>query len=212
MEYKFKEQDIAKATGECDDSSPCKPELVPTKDDEGNINFALLEAATPNADSLIGDGAWCPGRHCVEYLNDGFYNNCRSWISNTSPGTEAWAEIDLGDVYRIKKVAFGSDRCENYMDRAATKFSILVAKEYNEDSSATTWERVFDYDDTGNPIHTTTLFEFNPIEARYVRISVLDGVPGQVRIDEIEIYGTALTGTAVYPQGKLTTTWGQMKK
>ncbi|HIE29572.1 TPA: hypothetical protein EYP66_20065 [Candidatus Poribacteria bacterium] len=140
--YKFKEQDLAKATEECDDPSPCKPELVPTKDDEGNINFALLEDAKPNADSLIGDGGWCPRRHCTEYLNEGFYNNCRSWISATSPGTEAWAEIDLGDVYLIKKVAFGSDRCENYKDRAATKFSILIAKEYNEDSNADTWKKI----------------------------------------------------------------------
>lgn len=207
-EYKFKEQDIAKATAECADPSPCKPELVPTKDDEGNVNLALLEAAKPNADSTIA--GWCPARHCLEFLNDGFYNNCRSWITN-SGGPEAWAEIDLGAVYVVKKVAFGSDHCGNYKDRAAKKFRILTATQYDKDSGAATWKELFAYDKADSPINQTNTFKVKESEAGYVRISVLNGAAG-VRIDEIEVYGTALTGTAVFPQGKLTTAWGQIKK
>ena len=207
VDYQFKEQDIAKATEECDDGSPCKPELVPTQDDEGNINLALLEDAKPNADSVIA--GWCPQRHCTEYLNDGFFNNCRSWITN-SPGPEAWAEVDLGDVYLVKKVGIGSDHCGNYQDRFAQDFKILVATEYNEDSNAGTWKEVYD-NKNGDEVHETVYFEFQETEGRYVRIFVVTG-GGGVRIDEIEIYGTALTETAVYPQGKLTTTWGQIKK
>jgi len=206
-EYKFKEQDIDKATEGCDDGSPCKPELVPTKDDEGNINFALLEVATPNADSVIA--GWCPQRHCTEYLNDGFWNNCRRWITGSS-GPEAWAEVDLGDVYLVKKVGIGSDHCGNYQDRFAKDFKILVATEYNDDSKAGTWEEVYD-NQNGDGVHETLYFEFKEAEARYVRIYVVTG-GGGVRIDEMEIYGTALTDTAVYPQGKITITWGQIKK
>jgi hypothetical protein len=207
VDYQFKERDIAKATEACDDGSPCKPELVPTEDDEGNINFALLEAATPNADSVIA--GWCPQRHCTEYLNDGFWNNCRSWITG-SGGPEAWAEVDMGDVYLVKKVGFGSDHCGNYQDRFAKDFKILVATEYNEDSNADTWEEVYD-NQNGDEVHETLYFEFKATEARYVRIYVVTG-GGGVRIDEMEIYGTALSETVVHPQGKLTTTWGLIKK
>ena len=204
VDYQFKEQDIAKATEGCDDGSPCKPELVSTKDDEGNINFALLEAATPNADSVIA--GWCPQRHCTEYLNDGFYNNCRSWITG-SGGPESWAEVDMGDIYLVKKVGIGSDHCGNYQDRAATDFKILVATEYKEDSEVATWKEVYDHK-KGDAVHLTTYFEFKEVKARYLRISVLNCVPGNVRIDELEIYGSFL---AVNPQRKVAACWGQIK-
>jgi hypothetical protein len=205
-DYQFKERDIDKATEECDDGSPCKPELVPTEDDDGNVNFALLEAATPNADSVIA--GWCPQRHCTEYLNDGFYNNCRSWITD-SGGPEAWAEVDMGDVYVIKKVGIGSDHCGNYQDRFAQDFKILVATEYNEDSRADSWQEVYD-NQNGAEVHETLYFEFPAVAASHVRIFVETG-GGGVRIDELEVYGTALTETAVYPQGKVTATWGYIK-
>jgi hypothetical protein len=204
-EPKFKKQDMDKAKGECQDTSPCKPELVPTEDGKGNFNLALLEDAKPNADSLLA--GWCPQRHCTEYLNDGFYNNCRSWISAKAPGTEAWAEIDLGDTYPINKVGFGSDHCGNYQDRAAQDFKILTATQYNADSKVATWKEVYD-NKKGDVVHVTTYFEFKEVEARYVRISVLNGVPSEVRIDEIEIYGGP---RAVNPQSKSATYWGQIK-
>lgn len=204
-EWVFKEQDLKKAADQCKDGSPCKPELVPTKDADGCPNFALLEAAKPNTDSLLA--GWCPDRHCTEYLNDGFYNNCRSWISAKPSGQEAWAEIDMGAVYRIKKVGIGSDHCGNYMDRAAKDFKILIAAQYNEDSKANSWKVVYD-NKNGEPINTTTYFEFDEAEARYVRISVLSTNATEVRIDEIEIYSS---GMAVDPQDKLTTYWGRIK-
>ena len=205
IEPKFKKQDIDKATEECQDGSPCKPELVPTIDKDGSYNLALLEAAMPNADSLIA--GWCPARHCTEYLNDGFYNNCRSWISAKPSGQEAWAEIDMGSAYPIKKIGFGSDHCANYKDRAAKDFRILVAKDYNEKSDGGSWKVVYD-NKNGEQITETTYFEFNEVEARYVRISVLSTSASEVRIDEIEIYGS---GLAVNKKGKVATCWGEIK-
>ncbi len=199
----FKERDMKEAEKLCA-GAPCPPELVPTEDGKGNFNLALLEDAKPNADSLL------PGYaiHQIEHLNDGFYNNCRSWISGVGPGTEAWAEIDLGDdAYPIKKVGIGSDHCGNYQDRAATDFKILVATKYNEDSGANTWKEVYDHKN-GDAVHETTYFEFKEVKARYVRISVLNCVPSNVRIDEIEIYGGP---RAVNPQSKTATCWGQIK-
>jgi len=200
---KFKEQDLDKATEECVDGSPCKPELVATEDDDGNFNFALLEDAEPNADSLIA--GWCPDRHCTEYLNDGFYNNCRSWITG-SGGPEAWCEVDMGDVYRVKKVGIGSDHCGNYKDRFAKDFKILVATQYKEDSKATSWKVAYD-NDNGDAVHETVYFEFKEVEARYVRIFVETG-GGGVRIDELEIWGGP---QAVTSQNKIASYWGQIK-
>ena len=205
--YKFKERDIEEAEKVCE-GAPCPPELVPTEDDEGNINVALLEDAEPNADSCLPGYAL----HQIEHLNDGFYNNCRSWITGVPPDNNPWAEVDLGDVYLVKKVVIGSDHCGHYADRAATKFDILGATEYNADSDAGTWKKVYSYDDASNPISTTVPFEFAAVDARYVRVVIPGCNTGnEVRIDEIEIYGTALTETAVYSQGKLTTTWGRIK-
>ena len=203
QEPKFKERDIDAATAACDDASPCKPELAPTEDDKGNINLALLEEAKPNADSVIA--GYCPARHCTEYLNDGFYNNCRSWITG-SGGPSSWAEIDLGDVYTITKVGFGSDHCGNYQDRFAKDFKILVATDYKEDSKAATWKVAYD-NKNGDEVHETVYFEFTEVEARYVRIFVETGGSG-VRIDELEIYGSFL---AVNPQSKVASCWGQIK-
>jgi len=197
----FKEPDLDEAMEQCDnaDGSP-DPEPVPFYDEDGNPNLALLKTATPNASSLLA--GWCPQRHCVEYLNDGFYNNCRSWIPASLP---AWAEIDLGGVYPVHKVAFGSEHTAHYGDRAVTEFRILVTTNYDEDSNAATWEEVFDY--KGEAVRDTTPFTFDLVEAGWVRIDIIASDGAEPRIDEIEIYGTL----AVKPAGKLSTTWAKIK-
>jgi hypothetical protein len=205
IEPKFKKQDIKAATDACKDGSPCKPELVSTIDKDGNYNLALLEAAKPNADSLLA--GYCPDRHCLEYLNDGFYNNCRSWITGDKIAGEAWAEIDMGAVYPIKKVGFGSDHCGNYQDRAGNDFKILVATKYDADSKAASWKTVYD-NKKGLTPNQTLYFDFDETKAQYMRISILNS-PG-VRIDEIEIY-CSKSGFAVNKEDKLTTCWGGIK-
>jgi len=182
------------------DAGP-EPEEVPGVDERGATNVALLPITEPNASSVI------PGwetRHNIDFLNDGWYNNPRSWIPASMP---AWAEIDLGKVYMIDKVAFGSEHTAHWEDRAVTEFRILVATEYNEDSGAGTWQNVFDYQ--GEPVRDTTAFTFDPVEARWVRVDIIAG-EAESRIDELEIY--AVPGSsAVKAIDKLPTTWGQIK-
>ena len=176
-----------------------EPEEVPEEDERGAINVALLPDTAPNASSVI------PGyetRHSIEFLNDGWYNNPRSWIIQGVPG---WAEIDLGQVYEVDKVVFGSEHTAHWADRAIEDFSILVATEYNEDSEAATWHEVFSY--SGDPVRDTTPFTFDPAQARWVRVEIRG--PDGSRIDEIEIY--SLKGTAVNARSKLTSTWGKLK-
>lgn len=153
---------------------------VPRYDKQKRINLALLPSAKANASSVL------PGYsiHQISHLNDGYYNNQNSWISNGEP---SWAEIDLGDIYNVSTVVFGSEHSSAYNDRSATKFDILVSTEYNENSDHNSWKKVYEYD--GEPVLTTKEFSFEPIKAKWVRIYVKESVGGNVRIDEIEIYG-----------------------
>jgi len=182
-----------------DQTAGPEPEPVPEADERGAINVALLTITKPNASSLLA--GW-EKRHKIEFLNDGWYNNPRSWIP---AGMPAWAEIALGKVYEVDKVVFGSEHTANWKDRAITEFRVLVATEYNADSKSATWKEVFSY--KGNPVRDTTPFEFKSAQAKWVRIDILAGET-QPRIDEIEIYSMSM---AVINKNKLATTWGKIK-
>lgn len=164
------------------DGSP-KPVKVPLKDRDGLWNLSLLKTAKANASSLIPG---YPRRHEVEYLNDGWYHSSSSWIPYRMP---AWAEIDLGDEYWVRKVAFGSDHSSYDRQRAASSFRILVAREYSSGSQPQHWTEVYVHKN-GRPVRNTEDFEFNPVKCRYVRIDIAESVGEAVRIDEIEIYGS----------------------
>lgn len=199
--YEFKEQDIKAATDACDAGGKPGPEFVPTVRDE-QPNLALLKDTKPEASSLLG--GWCPHRHCTEYLNDGFYNNCRSWIIGAIPG---WAQIDIGAVANVNRIYFGSDHSQGFLDRTTADFDILVATtKADADSNAETWKKVYIHD--GAPISETTEITFDDVEARWVRIHIRANAGA--RIDEIEIYGGS-DPMAVLPTDKLTTIWGQVK-
>ena len=143
--YEFKEQDITAATKACDAGGKPEPEFVPTVLDN-QPNLALLKDARAEASSLLA--GWCPQRHCTEYLNDGFYNNCRSWIIGAVPG---WAQIDIGAVANVNRIYFASDHSQGFTDRITTDFDILVATTIADaDSAANTWKKVYTHD--GAPI------------------------------------------------------------
>jgi len=173
---------------ECEFSASSTPEVVPIKDKDGLWNLALLKNAIPNASSII---VGYPLRHSIDRLTDGWYNNCRSWVAaNELP---SWVEADLGDEYIIYKVVFGSEHTLMFNDRAATKFTILIATEYNVSSNSTTWKEVFNYN--GKEIHKTTSFNIQPVQARYVRVKISS--PSGVRIDELEIYGKEISSCQI---------------
>jgi len=154
---------------------------VPEKDDLGFANLALGPQARPAASSLL------PGHaiHQIAHLNDGRAGNEHSWISGEEP---SWAEIDLGDVYWVYRVAFGSDSSGRHGDRAAVSFAILTATEYDESSKAPAWTAVH-RQSGGSPVRMRTEFKFKPVRARWVRVAVDASSKDQVRIDEIEVFG-----------------------
>ncbi len=150
------------------------------RDEAGLANLALRPQAKAAASSLL------PGYviHQVPHLNDGRLGNSHSWISNGEP---SWAEIDLGDTYWVCHVAFGSDSSGQYRDRAATRFSILVAGQRSPHSGEAEWRPVYRHE--GSPVHTRTSFRFAPVEARWVRVAIESSNQDQVRIDELEVFG-----------------------
>lgn len=101
----------------------CLPPEWPRKDERGFENLALNKTAIARTSSSL-EGY---DIHRVEHLNDGKLGNDHSWIAAQNP---CWAEIDLGDVYHVCRVAFGSDSSGRFFDRGASAFSILLATEY----------------------------------------------------------------------------------
>lgn len=156
------------------------PEPVPLRDNETQYwNLALLRSARVAASSSIESYG---GRHQITFLNDGWYNNCRSWIPGRWPGPgqrmAAWCEIDLGDEYQLFKIALGSEHTVYYNDRTFTRLDIAV------DGNT-----VISYNDPQRPIQRTTSFSLpSPIVGQTVRISIPES-DFPIRIDEVEIYG-----------------------
>lgn len=161
-----------------------RPLVAPRSDELGSPNLALEPAARPSASSVYLDGALAI--HQIAHLTDGLSGNSHSWIAKTT-GPE-WAEVDLGEVYWVYRVALASDNAGQYNDRAAVGFRVLTAEEYAEDSDAAAWRAVFEQR-SGPALHLRREITFRPTRARYVRVLVTSTTGGEVRIDELEVYG-----------------------
>jgi formylglycine-generating enzyme required for sulfatase activity len=145
----------------------------------GLANLALLRRATASASSLIKG---YPQRHQIKFLNDGWYNNCRSWIPASMP---AWVEVDLGAVFEISLIKFGSEHAGVLQDRAPVSFNISFQQD-----RLTEWQSVFQSPADAPPIHGTTEFPIQKHLARFIKIQIGQAQHNDlVRIDEVEIYG-----------------------
>lgn len=154
----------------------------------GRRNLALLPEARAKASSALTGYAF----HKIEHLNDGWLGNRASWIAGKLP---AWAEIDLGGVYRIAEVRLGNDHAAEFSDRAATQLRILVATNYTADSIAPSWQTVAEHD--GQPLLTEKTFSFAPVQARWVRVEIFQSKGDLPRLDEVEIYDAEATAAAI---------------
>lgn len=148
----------------------------------GLPNLALLPGVKAAASSVYGDGSWPV--HQIPHLIDGLPGNAHSWISKGDP---SWVEVDLGSLFWVHKVAFGSDSSGQYDDRAITDFRVLTATDYSADSTAPQWRPALRY--RGAPVHLRQEFSFPPVQARWVRLAIEAAASGEARIDELEVYG-----------------------
>lgn len=156
---------------------------APRQSKEGWANLALLPRVAAAASSVWRDGA--DPRYQTAHLRDGLYNNKHSWVARTEP---SWAEIDLGAARLIRRVVLTNEHTILYNDRAAKRFDILAATEYNPDSAAPSWQRVVNC--TGPALHGHRAFDLAPVVARWVRVVIIDSSRPPARLDEIEVYGT----------------------
>ncbi len=155
------------------------PEPVPLTSPDGRRDLALLPEAGASASSVISG---FPELHQIAHLNDGYYNNGASWVSAQDP---SWVELDLGAVYRINEIAFGSEHRAWFKDRAVTDFEVSVATR-GGGAADSDWKMV--YQRRGVPVRGTEHFQFPPVPARWVRVSIKAASGSTARIDELEIY------------------------
>jgi len=149
--------------------------------DGGRRNLALLPAAKANASSVWADGGM--PIHQVRHLNDGWYGNAASWIAKTE---RAWAEVDLGATYAISRVRLSNDQTQQYADRKAVDYRVLMATKYNVQSDSSAWKPVATV--SGEPLLKSREFSFTPCRARWVRVQIDKSESGEPRLDEIQIY------------------------
>lgn len=149
----------------------------------GLANLALLKQAHASASSLLENGRY--PQHQTEFLNDGWYNNCRSWIAGSMP---SWVEIDLREVFEVSGVRFGSEHKGYWRDRAAKAFAIGLALDQTRN-----WKIVYEHGNDQAPVKGTMEFPFASHPARFIRVDIshveLIKQVNEVRIDELEIYG-----------------------
>ncbi|MBI4328217.1 MAG: hypothetical protein HY674_23555, partial [Chloroflexi bacterium] len=152
---------------------------APALSADGRRNLALIPGAKAAASSVISGY----DIHKIAHLNDGWYGNGASWIGAEGQRS-SWAEIDLGAARPIARVCVGNDHTGGFADRGATECRVLVATNRAEASSAPNWKQVAAY--KGEPLQGTRTFDFDSVEARWVRIDIAQG--DGARIDEIEVY------------------------
>ncbi|SAK82343.1 F5/8 type C domain protein [Caballeronia calidae] len=168
----------------CDSAGSPLPARVPTHL-RGLYNLALLDTASASASSIIPG---YPARHQIRFLNDGWFNNCRSWIPQTMP---AWAQVDLGDNYLISLIIFGSEYQQFYRDRRPTNFAIDLSKS----GSPGSWTTVYQ-SGPGEIVSDMREFPISPNIARFVRVTITDSQGGAPRIDELQVYGKPVPSAA----------------
>jgi hypothetical protein len=165
---------------------PCGAQIVPLRDRVGRLNLARLRSVRISASSSHQ-------ARPVTMLNDGFYDDCRSWIAADGQQS-AEITLDLGNTYIIQNIAL-------------TNLYHPFASSTGRDrfiSAATVWAGDTKEDLDLIPVALPDVrpgqdpnlagrkeWDTGDIRARIIRIRIertLDGNPA--RIDEIEVYGT----------------------
>lgn len=156
---------------------PAQRHPVPEVNEGKCRNLALLPDARATASSLLPNSKL----HNIANLNDGWYGNAASWISNGEP---SWAQIDLGADYPIASVRLGSEHTPVPHDRAIRHLRLLVAP--TPEAGEPRWDVVAEY--SGELIREIRTFQFAERPARLIRVEILEADIRTARLDEIEVY------------------------
>ncbi|MEM6631495.1 MAG: heparin lyase I family protein [Bacteroidota bacterium] len=165
------------------ESGPCTDEPDPTDGCEEVANLALLKEARQS--SQYGGGA-------AAIAVDGDTDGSRGpWangsITHTLQNSQAWWEVDLGDVYEIDQIRyFGRTDC--CQDRLRDAYVIASPTPFSSTDLQTTLGRsniryafVANYPDSVNTV------QMEKFQARYVRIQLRDN--NYLSLAEVQVFG-----------------------
>lgn len=196
------------ATGCASEPSPIRADGAPLSDDVVRKPFDAPQGLARPYDASAnlawsGNGFARPGvaRDCIPYyepihdpvnVNDGYYGNGSSWISDS---TGSWVKVDLGRLVPFDTFLAGRDRTASFGDRSWGAFRILVAATddayANGDDANDEAEYALVYDSASDPAYRgwfelgeTITATFAPVTARYVKLVVQNW---GAAVDEIEI-------------------------
>ena len=164
--------------------------------DEAN-NLSRASGAVAFAKDVIPG---YPDIHNIPNLNNGTYGNPSSWIGNSG---DSFCGIRFGATLKtVRGIAWGRDNTGTYSDRTLGTYTVQYTTAANPSAvtPAASWMTVGSINYTG-PSGTLFSapslrhrFNFAPVEATGVRLIC----PGGACIDELELYGNALTSDVVF--------------
>lgn len=113
---------------------------------------------------------------------DGSPSEPNMWISSTTDGT-GWVQCDFGEPYSMSRYVVRHAQTAGFCCELNTRdFTVEVSLDGTE------WTTVGTH--VGNTVAVTDA-NIEPVNARYVRVSVTDaGADGVARIGDIEVYGS----------------------
>ncbi|WP_437185328.1 PSD1 and planctomycete cytochrome C domain-containing protein [Planctomicrobium sp. SH668] len=101
---------------------PCIDELEVINASGENVALTTAGATVTASGSNVS-----PGRHQLEYLNDGRHGNSSSWMSNEVG--KGWVIVEFPAPQEIVRINWGRDRHQQFGDRLAIEYLVEAAKE-----------------------------------------------------------------------------------
>jgi hypothetical protein len=156
------------------------------------LNLALLKSASAST----------PYSHPafpVSLINDGYYDNCRSWIAADGSANNNTVLLNLGGVFEIRGIALTSlyrpmlrENRTPFTDRSPTRVNVYVGR--SEQDRQLVSARI--PDGSNAILNSRVYWNLNAdVVGQFVWVEILatsDGFPP--RIDEVEVYGSYRVG------------------
>ena len=143
----------------------------------GNVAAQANGAAAATASSTLSG---FPAIHSAAYLNDGFYGNGASWVSDAS---NSFVTLDLSQVQSVASVKIGRDRLGGFDDRDPGQFTIATSLD-NSVYTTLFSSSALGYNGTIDGAQTLRATFASPVSSRYVRLTFANA---GTAIDEIEV-------------------------
>ena len=168
-------------------SQPCIDELEVWSQD---TNVALASSGTvPSASSVL------PGYeiHQLKHINDGKYNNERSWISNEPGG---WVELKFPNEVTIDRVVWGRDRSGRFTDRVPIEYEISIEDGSGKRHRIGSHEGRLD-SKTREPVPVT--YELTGASGATIKAQLAELESLRARIDRLSVAPTVYLGVFEQP-------------